>query len=140
MVAEVCILIIFTLVYNTVMFHTTDPTPSPSPLETLHRCIVDHHTVPVVCSLCPSGQWPESSGTLLYVKTPLPYLWHFTCQWTPLNTCILTQHLGLQSHTEQILLRLLSSFLFSLFNIYLPVTLAMTITHSHLHVSTFLTS
>ena len=71
-----------------VMFHTTDPTPSPSPLEMLCRCIVDHHTSPVICSLFPSGQFlyrPRSSGTLLYVKTPSTYLWHFTCQWTPLN-------------------------------------------------------
>ena len=61
--------------WNVVTFHTTDPTPSPSLLETLHRCIVDHHTLPVVRSLCPSRQflyWPESSGTLLYAKTPLP--------------------------------------------------------------------
>ena len=71
----------------------------------LHRCIVDHHTLPVVCSLCPSRQFPyrpESSSTLLYVKTPLPYLQHFTCQQIPLNTCILTQHLRVWSHTEQI--------------------------------------
>ena len=91
--------------WNVVMFHTTDPTPSPSLLEMLRRCIVDHHTLPVVHSLCPSRQflyWPESSGTLLYAKTPLPYLQHFTCQQTLLNTCILTQHLGLQSCTEQI--------------------------------------
>ena len=89
----------------TVTFHTTDPTLSPSPLKMLCRRIVDHHTLPVVCSLCPSRQFPyqpESSGTLLYAKTPLPYLWHFTCQWTPLNTCIITQHLGVQSHMEQI--------------------------------------
>ena len=88
-----------------VTFHTTDPTPSPSLLEMLHRHIVDHHTLPVIHSLCLSGQFlsqPESSGTLLYAKTPLPYLWHFTCQWTPLNTCILTQHLGVWSHMEQI--------------------------------------
>ena len=38
----------------------------------------------------------------LYVKTPLPYLQHFTCQQTPLNTCILTQHLRVRSCTEQI--------------------------------------
>ena len=90
---------------TTVTFHTTDSTPSPSPLETLCRCIVDHHTLPVVCSLCPSRQfpyWSRSSATLLYAKTPLPYLQHFTCQRTPLNTCILTQHLGVQSHMEQI--------------------------------------
>ena len=75
-----------------VTFRTTDPTPSPSLLETLCRCIVDHQTLPVVRSLFPSGQFlsqPESSSTLLYVKTPLPYPQHFTCQQTPLNTCIL---------------------------------------------------
>ena len=62
-------------------------------------------SLPVICSLCPSRQFPSqsrSSGTLLYAKTPLPYLQHFTCQWTPLNTCILIQHLGVQSCTEQI--------------------------------------
>ena len=88
-----------------VTFCTTDPTPTPSLLKTLHRCIVDHQTLPVICSLFPSGQflsWPESSSTLLYAKTPLPYPRHFTCQQTPLNTCILTQHLGLRSRTEQI--------------------------------------
>ena len=88
-----------------VTFCTTDSTLSPSPLEMLRRCIVDHHTLSVVCSLCPSGQFlyqPGSSGTLLYAKTPLPYFWHFTRQWTPLNTCILTQHLGVQSCMEQI--------------------------------------
>ena len=88
-----------------VTFRTTDPTLSLSPLKMLCRCIVDHHTLPVICSLCPSGHFlsqPESSSTLLYAKTPLPYLQHFTCQQTLLNTCILTQHLGLQSHTEQI--------------------------------------
>ena len=87
------------------MFHTTDPTPSPSLLKTLHRHIVDHHTLPVVHSLCPSRQFPYqpgSSSTLLYVKTPLPYLQYFTCQWTPLNTCIFTQHLGVWSCMEQI--------------------------------------
>ena len=76
-----------------------------SPLKTLCRRIVDHHTLPVICSLCPSGQFPYqsgSSGTLLYAKTPLPYLRHFNCQRPPLNTCILTQHLGVQSRTEQI--------------------------------------
>ena len=76
--------------------NTTDPTLSLSPLETLCRHIVDHYTLPVVCSLCPSGQFlyrPGSSGNLLYAKTPLPYLWHFTCQQTLLNTCIHTQHL-----------------------------------------------
>ena len=55
-----------------VTFRTTDPTLSLSPLETLCRCIVDHHTLPVVRSLCLSGHFPsqpESSGTLLYVNT-----------------------------------------------------------------------
>ena len=88
-----------------VTFCTTDPTPSLSPLETLRRRIVDHQTLPVVCSLFSSGQFPsrpESSGTLPYVKSPLPYPWHFTCQRTPFNTCILTQDLRLQSCTEQI--------------------------------------
>ena len=88
-----------------VMFHTTDPTPTPSPLETLCRCIVDHQKLPVACSLFPSRQFlsqPKSSSTLLYAKTPLPYPWHFTCQQTPLNTSKLTQHLGLLSHMEQI--------------------------------------
>ena len=87
------------------LFHTTDPTPSPSPLETLCRRIVDHHTLPVICSLCLSRQfpsWPESSGTLLYAKTPLLYLRHFTCQQALLNTCTLTQHLRVQSRMEQI--------------------------------------
>ena len=77
---------------SVVTFCTTDPTPSPSLLEMLHRHIVDHHTLPVVHSLCPSRQflsWPESSGTLLYAKAPLPYPRHFTCQQIPLNTCIL---------------------------------------------------
>ena len=58
------------------MFHTTDPTPSPSPLAKLCRCTVDHQTLPIVCSLFLSGQfpsWPESSSTLPYVKSPLPY-------------------------------------------------------------------
>ena len=62
-------------------------------------------SLPVVRSLCLSGQFPYrsgSSGTLLYVKTPLPYLRHFTCQRTLLNTCILTQHLGVWSCIEQI--------------------------------------
>ena len=88
-----------------VMFHTTDPTPSLSPLKTLCRCIVDHQTLPVVRSLFLSRQfpsWPESSGTLPYAKSPLPYPWHLTCQRTPFNTCILTQDLRLQSHMEQI--------------------------------------
>ena len=65
------------------MFCTTDSTLSPSPLKMLCRHIVDHHTLPVVCSLCPSRQfpyWSRSSSTLLYVKTPLPYLRHFNCQ------------------------------------------------------------
>ena len=71
----------------------------------LRRCIVDHQTLPVICSLFLSGQFlsqPESSSTLLYAKTPLSYPQHFTCQWTLFNTCILTQHLRLWSHTEQI--------------------------------------
>ena len=62
-------------------------------------------SLPVVHSLCLSGQFPyrsRSSGTLLYAKTPLPYLWHFTCQQTPLNTCILIQHLRVQPCMEQI--------------------------------------
>ena len=61
---------------NSVTFHTTDPTPSLSPLETLRRRIVDHQTLPVVRSLFPSGQFPsqpKSSGTLPYAKSPLPY-------------------------------------------------------------------
>ena len=53
------------------MFRTTDPTPSPSPLETLRRRIVDHQTLPVIRSLFPS--WPKSSSTLPYAKSPLPY-------------------------------------------------------------------
>ena len=88
-----------------VMFCTTDPTLSPSLLKMLRRHIVDHNTLPVICSLYLSRQfpsWPKSSSTLLYVKTPLPYLQHFTCQWTPLNTCILTQHLRVRSRMEQI--------------------------------------
>ena len=92
------------IVLSPVTFHTTDPTSSPSPLEMLRRSIVDHQTLPVVRSLFPSGQflsWPESSSTLPYVKSPLPYPWHFTCQRTPFNTCILTQDLGLRSCTEQ---------------------------------------
>ena len=87
------------------MFHTTDPTLSLSPLEMLRRCIVDHQTLPVVCSLFLSGQFPSQpkpSGTLPYAKSPLPYPQHFTCQWTPLNTCILTQDLRLWSRMEQI--------------------------------------
>ena len=59
-----------------VMFYTTDPTPSLSPLETLQRRIVDHQTLPVVRSLFLPGQFlsqPESSGTLPYVKSTLPY-------------------------------------------------------------------
>ena len=48
---------------NFVMFHTTDPTLSLSPLEMLRRCIVDHHTLPVVHSLCLSGQF-------LYLRHP----------------------------------------------------------------------
>ena len=87
------------------MFCTTDSTLSLSLLKTLHRRIVDHHTLPVVHSLCLSRQFPYRSGsssTLLYAKTPLPYLRHFTCQQTPLNTCILNQHLGVWSCTEQI--------------------------------------
>ena len=70
------------------MFCTTDPTPSLSLLETLCRHIVDHQTLPVVRSLFLSRQfpsWPESSSTLLYAKTPLPYPRHFTCQQTLLN-------------------------------------------------------
>ena len=88
-----------------VTFRTTDPTPSLSPLKTLCRRIVDHQTLPVVCSLFPSRQfpsWPESSSTLPYAKSPLPYPQHFTCQRTPSNTCILTQDLRLRSRTEQI--------------------------------------
>ena len=62
-------------------------------------------SLPVVRSLCLSGQfpyWSRSSSTLLYAKTPLPYLQHFTCQQTPLNTCILIQHLRVWSCMEQI--------------------------------------
>ena len=62
-------------------------------------------SLPVICSLCLSGQfpyWSGSSGTLLYVKTPLPYLRYFTFQRTPLNTCILIQHLGVWPCTEKI--------------------------------------
>ena len=84
------------------MFCTTDPTPSPSPLKTLRRCIVHHQTLPVICSLFLSRQfpsWPKSSGTLLYAKTPLPYPQHFTCQQTPLNTCILPSILD-YGHTQ----------------------------------------
>ena len=58
------------------MFRITDPTLSLSPPKTLCRCIVDHQTLPVVCSLFPSGQFPsrpEPSGTLPYAKSPLPY-------------------------------------------------------------------
>ena len=90
---------------DTVTFHITDPTLSLSPPETLCRRIVDHQTLPVVCSLFPSGQFPsqpKSSGTLPYAKSHYPILRHFTCQWTPSNTCIITQHLGLRLHTEQI--------------------------------------
>ena len=61
---------------KTVTFHITDPTPSPSLPETLRRRIVDHQTLPVIHSLFPSGQFPsrpESSGTLPYAKSPLPY-------------------------------------------------------------------
>ena len=88
-----------------VTFCTTDPTLSLFLLETLRRRMVDHQTLPVICSLLPSGQfpsWPKSSSTLPYAKSPLPYPRHFTCQWTPFNTCILTQDLGLWSCTEQI--------------------------------------
>ena len=62
--------------YKSVTFRITDPTPSPSPPKTLCRHIVDHQTLPVVCSLFPSGQFlsrPELSGTLPYAKSPLPY-------------------------------------------------------------------
>ena len=58
------------------MFCTTDPTPSPSLLETLHGRTVDHQTLLVICSLFPSGQFPsrsKSSGTLPYAKSPLFY-------------------------------------------------------------------
>ena len=59
-----------------VTFHITDPTLSLSLPKTLRRHIVDHQTLPVVHSLFPSGQflsWPESSATLPYAKSPLPY-------------------------------------------------------------------
>ena len=42
-----------------VTFCITDPTPSPSPSETLRRHIVDHQTLPVVHSLFLSGQFPS---------------------------------------------------------------------------------
>ena len=48
---------------SAVTFRTTDPTPSPSPLKTLRRRIVDHHTLPVVRSLCLSRQF-------LYLRHP----------------------------------------------------------------------
>ena len=54
-----------------VTFCTTDPTLSPSLLKMLCRCIVDHQTLPVVCSLFLSRQfpsWPKSSSTLPYAK------------------------------------------------------------------------
>ena len=50
--------------FGLVTFRTTDPTPSLSPLKTLCRRIVDHQTLPVVCSLFLSGQFlsqPEST-------------------------------------------------------------------------------
>ena len=81
-----------------VMFCTTDPTPSPSLLEMLHRHIVDHHTSPVIRSLFPSGQF-------LYLQHPtirentfnLSSALHLST-----DSAQLTQHLGLWSCTEQI--------------------------------------
>ena len=58
-----------------VTFCTTDPTPSLSPLETLRRRIVDHHTLPVIHSLCLSRQFlyqPGSSGTYYMQKYLYP--------------------------------------------------------------------
>ena len=46
------------------MFRTTDSTPSLSLLKTLCRYIVDHHTLPVVHSLCLSGQFHTGLGPL----------------------------------------------------------------------------
>ena len=113
------------------MFCTTDPTPSPSPLETLCRCIVDHHTLPVVCSLCLSGQFlyqPKSSSTLLYAKKPLPYLRHFTCQWTPLNMYTYSASRSMVMHGADTIcsvslascLSYYSTCYFSLFHMLLP--------------------
>ena len=83
-----------------VTFHITDPTASLSPPETLRRRIVDHQTLPVVCSLFPSGPSPPAPYHM--PNHHYPILQHFTCQWTPSNTCIITQHLRLRLHTEQI--------------------------------------
>ena len=72
-----------------VTFRTTDPTLSLSLLETLHRRIVDHQTLPVVRSLFLSGQflsWPESVmndpplfSLSLHSSLLLPSPWPSTC-------------------------------------------------------------
>ena len=88
-----------------VMFHITDPTPSPSPPETFHRRIVDHQHYQLYAPFfCPDNSCLGLSPPAPYHKQNhhYPILRHFTCQWTPSNTCITIQHLGLWLRTEQI--------------------------------------
>ena len=55
---------------NSVTFHTTNSTLSLSPLETLHRCIVDHH---IISHTPPLPVW--------IIPIPVWLLWHFiTCK------------------------------------------------------------
>ena len=93
------------MIWLIVTFRITDPTLSLSLPETLRRHIVDHQTLPVVCSLFLSGQfpsWPKSSSAYHMPNHHYPILQHFTCQRTPSNTFIITQHLRLWLHMEQI--------------------------------------
>ena len=88
-----------------VMFRITDSTPSLSPPETFHRCIVDHQHYQLYAPFF----HPDNSR--LGPSPPAPYhkwnhhysiLRHFTCQRAPSNTCIIIRHLRLRLHTEQI--------------------------------------
>ena len=87
------------------MFRITDPTPPLSLPKTFHRRIVDHQHYQSYAPffrldnsrLSPSPPAPYHKRNHHY-----PILWHFTCQQTPSNTCIIIQHLGLQLCMEQI--------------------------------------
>ena len=85
--------------------------------HTLHVCyILYHRSNSNSVSAWDTPQthsWSSNitSCTLPFSIPPAPYhmpnhhypiLQHFTCQQTPSNTCIITQHLGLQLHMEQI--------------------------------------
>ena len=87
------------------MFCITDPTPSPSLPETFRRHIVDHqHYQSYAPFFHPDNSCLGPSPPAPYHKQNhhYPILQHFTCQRTPSNTGIITQHLGLQLYMEQI--------------------------------------